>query len=124
MEDVVILTARTEDRSWMDIHRKYSGISLSNVKEKGKILFTSIRKFKGLEAEAVLIVDASMSALVQPENRRLLYTGTSRAKNLLNIAMLEDVKAGDYGDYLRTIALGRNVPKNKKGLKRLFNITV
>lgn len=124
LEDVVILTARTEDRSWMDIHRKYSGISLSNVKEKGKILFTSIRKFKGLEAEAVLIVDASMSALVQPENRRLLYTGTSRAKNLLNIAMLEDVKAGDYGDYLRTIAPGRNVPKNKKGLKRLFNITV
>lgn len=124
LEDVVILTARTEDRSWIDIHKKYSGISLSNVKEKGKILFTSIRKFKGLEAEAVLIVDASMSALVQPENRRLLYTGTSRAKNLLNIAMLEDVKAGDYGDYLRTIAPGRNVPKNKKGLKRLFNIVV
>lgn len=124
LEDVVILTARTEDRSWIDIHKKYSGISLSNVKEKGKILFTSIRKFKGLEAEAVLIVDASMSALVQPENRRLLYTGTSRAKNFLNIAMLEDVKAGDYGDYLRTIAPGRNVPKNKKGLKRLFNITV
>ena len=65
-----------------------------------------------------------MSALVNPENRRLLYTGTSRAKNLLNIAMLEDVETGEYGDYLRTIAPGRNVPKNKKGLKRLLNISV
>lgn len=124
LEDVVILTARTEDSSWIDINKKYSGVSLSNTKEAGKILFTSIRKFKGLEAEAVLIVDASMSALVNPENRRLLYTGTSRAKNLLNIAMLEDVETGEYGDYLRTIAPGRNVPKNKKGLKRLLNVTV
>lgn len=89
LEDVVILTARTEDSSWIDINKK-----------------------------------ASMSALVNPENRRLLYTGTSRAKNLLNIAMLEDVETGEYGDYLRTIAPGRNVPRNKKGLKRLFNITV
>lgn len=89
LEDVVILTARTEDSSWIDINKK-----------------------------------ASMSALVNPENRRLLYTGTSRAKNLLNIAMLEDVETGEYGDYLRTIAPGRNVPKNKKGLKRLLNITV
>lgn len=122
--DVVILTARTEDSSWINMNQKYGGQSISSEKEEGKILFTSIRKFKGLEAEAVLIVDVAMSALVDPENRRLLYTGASRAKNLLNIAMIEDIQTGEYGDYLRTIAPGRNVPKNKKGLKRLLNITV
>ena len=106
------------------MNQKYGGQSISSEKEEGKILFTSIRKFKGLEAEAVLIVDVAMSALVDPENRRLLYTGASRAKNLLNIAMIEDIQTGEYGDYLRTIAPGRNVPKNKKGLKRLLNITV
>ena len=65
-----------------------------------------------------------MSALTNPENRRLLYTGSSRAKNLLNIAMLEDIETGEYGDYLRNIAPGRNVQKNKKGLKKLLNVTM
>ena len=123
-EDVVILTAKTTDNSWLDVGKEYSGFHLSLNKEPGKILFTTIRKFKGLEADAILIVDASMSALMIPENRRLLYVGTSRAKNLLNIAMLEDIESNDMGDFLRNIAPGRNVPKNKKGLKRLLNITV
>lgn len=122
--DVVILTAKTIDSSWIDPGKKYAGQELSCEGEAGKILFTTIRKFKGLEAEAILIVDAQMSALTNPEDRRLLYTGSSRAKNLLNIAMLEDIETGDYGDYLRNIAPGRNVPKNKKGLKRLLNVTM
>lgn len=57
-------------------------------------------------------------------NKRLLYVGTSRAKNLLNIAMLEDVSSDDMGDYLRTLNPDRNIPKNKKGLKRLLNISI
>ncbi|WP_455155131.1 NERD domain-containing protein [Stomatobaculum longum] len=122
--DVVILTAKTIESSWIDPTKKYAGQELSCKGEPGKILFTTIRKFKGLEAEAILIVDAQMSALTNPENRRLLYTGSSRAKNLLNIAMLEDIKTGEYGDYLRNIAPDRNVPKNKKGLKRLLNVTI
>lgn len=122
--DVVILTAKTIESSWIDPGKKYAGQELSCEGESGKILFTTIRKFKGLEAEAILIVDVQMSALTNPENRRLLYTGSSRAKNLLNIAMLEDIKTGEYGDYLRNIAPGRNVPKNKKGLKRLLNVTM
>lgn len=123
-EDIVILTAKTSDNSCIEVDKKYGGQSLSYTKEPGKILFTTIRKFKGLEAEAILIVDVSMSALAYPENRRLLYVGSSRAKNLLNIAMLEDIEKGDMGDFLRAIAPGRNVPKNKKGLKRLLSVTV
>ena len=122
--DIVILTAKTIESSWIDPSKKYAGVSLSCDGEPDKILFTTIRKFKGLESEAVLIVDAQMSALTVPENRRLLYTGSSRAKNLLNIAMLEDIETGDYGDYLRSIAPERNVPKNKKGLKRLLNVSM
>lgn len=122
--DVVILTAKTIESSWIDPRRKYAGQELSCEGEAGKILFTTIRKFKGLEAEAIIIVDVQMSALTNPENRRLLYTGSSRAKNLLNIAMLEDIETGEYGDYLRNIAPGRNVPKNKKGLKRLLNVAM
>lgn len=123
-EDIVILTAKTTDNTWIDVNKDYGGYKLSYEKEPDRVLFTTIRKFKGLEAEAVLIVDASMSALAIPENRRLLYVGASRAKNLLNIAMLEDVESDEMGNFLRTIAPERNVPKNKKGLKRILNVTV
>lgn len=124
LSDVVILTAKTVETSWINLEKTYEGQTLSTDQEPGTILFTTIRKFKGLEAEAILLVDAQMSMLTNPENRRLLYTGASRAKNLLLIAMLEDVKTDEYGDYLRNIAPDRNVPKNKKGLRRLLNITL
>lgn len=123
-EDVVVLTAKTVDKSWLDVTKEYGGQQLSLTKELGKILFTTIRRFKGLEAEAILIIDVPMSSLAVLENRRLLYVGSSRAKNLLNIAMLEDVESGDMGDFIRSLAPGRNVPKNKKGLKRLLNISM
>jgi len=123
-EDVVILTAKTTEESWLDVGKQYGKYRISLSQEPGKVLFTSIRKFKGLEANAILIVDASMSSLLFPENRRLLYVGTSRAKNLLNIALLYDVENSEMGDYLRSLAPERNVPKNLKGLKRLLNITI
>lgn len=121
-EDVVVLTCLSTRNSWLNTSCQYGGVSLSLEKEPGKVLFTTIRKFKGLEAEAVLIVDASLSSLAKPENRRLLYVGSSRAKNLLGIAMLEDVERQDFGSLIRAIAPDRNVPKNKKGLKRLFQM--
>ena len=123
-EDIVILTATTTEKSWLNTDKSYGGQLLSLSREPGKILYTTIRKFKGLEADAILIVDASTYSLAKPESKRLLYVGTSRARNLLNIAMLDDVENTDMGDFLRTIAPGRNVPKNKKGLKRLLNITI
>ena len=121
-EDVVVLTCSTLENSWLDTGHLYGGMSLSLEREPGKVLFTTVRKFKGLEAEAVLIVDAQLSSLTRPESRRLLYVGSSRAKSLLGIAMLEDVERQDFGDLLHTIAPDRNVPRNKKGLKRLFQM--
>ena len=123
-EDVVILSASTIERSWVEKDRLYGGFGLSVSNEPGKVLFTTIRKFKGLEAEAILLVDVPLSGLALPEYRRLLYVGSSRAKNLLKIAMLEDVEAGDVGTLVKEIAPGRNVPKNKRGLKRLLNVNI
>lgn len=123
-DDIVILTAKTTETSWLSQNCEISGIGISTAKEAGKVLFTTIRKFKGLESKAILIVDAAMSSLSKPETRRLLYVGCSRAQNLLCIAMLEDVDSGDMGDFIRNIAPTRNVPKNKKGLKRLLNVAI
>ncbi len=124
IEKIAILSMKTIDKTEIDINKAYAGVSLSTEREDGKILFTTIRKFKGLEADAILIVDASLSALISQEQKKLLYVGCSRAKSLLNIAMKEDVATSDMGDYIRNLAPNRNVPKNKKGLKRLLNVIV
>jgi len=123
-EDIVILTAKTTESSWLSVDKEYGGKKISLSKEPGKVLFTTIRKFKGLEAEAILIVDTALSSLSSADSRRLLYVGSSRAKNLLNIAMLDDIEREEMGDLLKSIAPDRHVPKNKKGLKRLLNITI
>lgn len=122
-EDIVILTAKSVEKSSISPNKKYGNQYVSTVRESGKILFTTIRKFKGLEAEAVIIVDVSISSLISKESRRLLYVGASRAKHILNIAMIEDVEIADMKNIIETFAPDRNIPKNKNGLKRLLNIS-
>lgn len=119
-EDIVILTAKTVCETAVSLDCLHAGYELSTGGEPGSVLFTTIRKFKGLEAEAVLIVDSSMSALLREEHRRLLYVGGSRARSILSVAMLEDVPSGKMGDYMRELSPGRTVPRNKKGIKRLY----
>ena len=50
-----------------------------------KCLFTTCRKFKGLEAEAVIITDLDGDVLLNGDKRLLFYVGASRAKFDLNL---------------------------------------
>lgn len=92
-DKITILSASTLDNSFIDAKRKYAGFELSEKREPGKVHFTTIRKFKGLEAEAILVVDASMIGLKSEEDRRLLYVGVSRAKNYLERLMRQVLSA-------------------------------
>lgn len=62
------------------------------------MLFTSARKFKGLEADAIIIVDVDGEAFADDEDKRLFYVGCSRAKHQLDIVFIgnedELVEAG------------------------------
>ncbi|GAB4398089.1 MAG: hypothetical protein OHK0053_15990 [Microscillaceae bacterium] len=53
------------------------------------VAFKTVRKFKGLENEVVLVVDVQYEHLSSPEGQRLLYTATSRAKNVLAIFLTD-----------------------------------
>ena len=123
-EKIAILSAATMSNTFLNLNENYAGFQLSEKREEGKIHFTTIRKFKGLEADAILIVDASMIGLKSDEDKRLLYVGASRAKNYLEIAMIQDIADGDMGDYIRCLNPNRVLPKNKKGLKRLFSVEI
>lgn len=55
------------------------GSKITNDDTKGAI-FTTVRKYKGLENEVIVIVDADLSNLIDPVKQRSLYTAISRAK--------------------------------------------
>ena len=57
---------------------------------------TTVRRYKGLEAKGVLLVDVHVSKLVKPTCQRLVYVGSSRASAYLETIFLSDVSAEEY----------------------------
>ena len=57
---------------------------------------TTTRKYKGLEAKAVLLIDVEVSKLTDAVMQRMIYIGGSRANSYLKVAFYEDVGKGDY----------------------------
>lgn len=83
INDIVILTCKTEETSILKQ-------KISNGKYRNKYLFSTCRKFKGLEADAVILIDVDDSTF-NSKNVQLYYVGTSRARIRLDIvAILND----------------------------------
>lgn len=81
--DIVILTCKTEATSVLSN-------SVKGGRYRNKYLFTTCRKFKGLEADVVVLVDVDKTTF-EPDNVLLFYVGTSRARIKLEItAVLSD----------------------------------
>ena len=92
IEDIVILSVhRTETNPLHEI-KALASTPLSERREPGKVWFTSIRKFKGLEAQAVLIVDLRYSELDNELVRRIFYVGCSRASAYLQVAICKNTE--------------------------------
>jgi len=88
-EDFVILTVGSVAHSLLKADKLY-GVPVSEQKENGKVWLTSVRKFKGLEAKAVLLIDARKSKLDDPLLKRIMYVGCSRANSYLQMAIMDD----------------------------------
>lgn len=87
-KDVVILTCKTEDSSLLE-----SGIK--DGRYRNKYRFTTCRKFKGLEADAIILIDVDGESF-NPDNVLIYYVGTSRARLRLDvITMLSDEECLD-----------------------------
>lgn len=92
IEDIAILSVhRTESNPLHEV-TSLAGIPLSEKREPNKVWFTSIRKFKGLEAKAVLIVDFRFSEMDIELSRRIFYVGCSRANAYLQVALFKDTE--------------------------------
>lgn len=75
-KDIVILTTKEIGSSSLSELVKNEKIVIDGFQCK----FTTCRKFKGLEAEAIIVVDIDKDILLDDKGRLLLYVGASRAK--------------------------------------------
>lgn len=93
VKDIVILTCKTESTSVMNS-------MVSNGLYRNKYRFSTCRKFKGLEADAVILIDVDTS-IFEEQKSLLYYVGTSRARLWLDIITTMDNK--DCTDVLQSV---------------------
>ena len=96
------------------IGTEVSGIPVSHEPEEGKLWFTTVRRYKGLEAKAVLLVDVCVSKLTGSTCQRLIYVGSSRATAYLEMLCLDDVSAAKYPAL--TAQLGEEIEPSPQGI--------
>ena len=85
--DIVILSMKAEGCSALERERMIPELAAvcSDRRQANKVLFTTVRKFKGLEADVVICIDVDEDTFTNETNRSLFYVGTSRAKTWLDI---------------------------------------
>lgn len=91
-ENIVILSCKSEGASCLQESdfQLTSSYRLSKKRTDGCILFTTVRKFKGLEADAVICVDIDSDTFKSEKEQNAFYVGTSRATTCLDLFSLSD----------------------------------
>lgn len=87
LDQIVVLTIGSLENSILkDLEQRIApNIVLTNTPVQGKVLYTTVRKFKGLEAEAIFLIDVDQQTFNSDTKRRAFYVGASRAKIWLDI---------------------------------------
>lgn len=91
--DIVLLTCKTETTSILSD-------AINDGMYRTKYLFTTCRKFKGLEADVVILLDVDKTTFEQ-DNVLLFYVGTSRARIKLEIVTM--LSNGDCREILTSV---------------------
>jgi len=120
-KDIVILTAKTEETSILCGKSSIGSYRLDNVPNGSGVLFTSSRKFKGLEASVVIMVDVDAHVFETEESCRVFYVGTSRAKHFLNVISIANE---DELHYLAEVLCGQKQKNAKLSIASALKIKI
>lgn len=108
-DDIVILTLDTESRSFMKnktVDGRYRGYR-----------FTTCRKFKGLEADAVILVDFTDRTILS--DRLLFYVGASRAR--IRLEVVTDMDNDSCRNLMEKIVGKRDFRRPTRDLAAILN---
>lgn len=84
-DEITILTLKTEQKSILKGISKIGQDELVNSYNGKDIVFTTSRKFKGLESNAVIIIDLFTDSFIKNIDKRNFYVAVSRARQKLEI---------------------------------------
>lgn len=118
-ENIVILTVKTEESSILKDTVRLGNHNILKERSNRGVLFTTARKFKGLEADAIIIVDVDSDTFKDIENKRLFYVGGSRAKHKLDIVYYGN---DDELKEINTLLSDMKFPTLLAGIARNLNV--
>ena len=121
-EDIVILTTTSVKNSMLHVDMDINGVPISIEPKKNHVLFTSVRKFKGLEAKAVLLIDVFVNKLDNELHKRLVYVGASRANMYLQLAFYDSVHDEAYSRVIQALTGENNPNSGKNELLEVFGL--
>ncbi len=108
LKDIVILTTKTEQQSLLYDKVNNNIYSYKNNNFK----FYSCRRFKGLEADVIILIDVDKGTFLS--NEKVFYVGASRARFFLEI--LASVNEDDCVEILSSIDPKSEYRRTRKGL--------
>lgn len=116
--DITILTLTTEKKSMLNNVEKIGNYYLTNEHNRSdnEIFFTTSRKFKGLESNAIIIIDIDSSIFSNDIEKNNFYVAASRAKQRLTILIDSnkiDIIANEINDIKLSNSLGKISTKLK-----------
>lgn len=125
---ICILTLKTEKKSILTGIEKLGNHIIGKERSDRSVLFTTARKFKGLEADAIIVIDMDKDSFKprpkdedddKDDPKCLFYVGCSRAKHQLDI-----VFKGDDNDLLElcTYVSDKKFPNGKIAVGRCLNV--
>ena len=84
-KQITILTLKTLEKTILQNHHTIGSYHLTNELNEDGILFTTARKFKGLESDVVIVIDFDEDAFKDDNAKSVFYVATSRAKHCLTL---------------------------------------
>ena len=119
--EIAILTLKTENNSVLTDKKTIAGSKLSSNRSDSTILFTTARKFKGLESRVVIIVDITKEDFENDEYKRVFYVACSRATQKLILVM--NCNDTEINEIANTISKSKRfAPKGKIAMRTKCNI--
>ena len=119
--NIAIITMASYMDSLLEQMSAFSKLNYADSKQKGKVCKTTARKFKGLEADLVIITDIDWNSLTEVTYRKLFYTSCSRAKHNLYLVS-QELDTIDTDFILKQIQSEDSKRKGKRRFLKLFNL--
>lgn len=86
--EITILTTKTENESILNGQEYIANNKIAKEIDNENILFTTSKKFKGLESNAVILIDLDENTFIDEGKKRNFYVAASRAKQILDIVVI------------------------------------